>query len=237
MGRFSEAGEAYAKAIELNPDSAELRGARIEALVKAADGVVTADASTAIEETLRLDPKDARARFFNGLAKAQGGDKTSALADLTELLKDVHSDEPWVPDLKDRISELERDLGVDAAPPATPKRAAAGGLLDALRARAEPQMSRAAEKGPTPEDVRAAEAMAPADRSAMIQGMVDGLASRLEQSPRDPDGWIKLIRSRVVLGEAELAKQALARGLEVFADDKPQRDRIIAAAQQFGLAP
>jgi cytochrome c-type biogenesis protein CcmH len=71
----------------------------------------------------------------------------------------------------------------------------------------------------------------------MIQGMVDGLASRLEQSPRDPDGWIKLIRSRMVLGEAELAKQALARGLEVFADDKPQRDRIIAAAQQFGLAP
>jgi len=41
----------------------------------------------------------------------------------------------------------------------------------------------------------------------------------------------------MVLGEAELAKQALARGLEVFADDKPQRDRIIAAAQQFGLAP
>ena len=237
MGRFSEAGEAYAKAIELNPDSAELRSARIEALVKAADGVVTADASNAIEENLRLDPKDARTRFFKGLAKEQGGDKTSALADWTELLKDVNSDEPWVADLKDRISELERDLGVDAAPPATPKRATAGGLLDALRARAEPQMSRAAEKGPTPEDVRAAEAMAPADRSAMIQGMVEGLASRLEQSPRDPDGWIKLIRSRMVLGEAELAKRALARGLEVFADDKQQRDRISAAAQQFGLAP
>lgn len=98
-------------------------------------------------------------------------------------------------------------------------------------------MSRPIEKGPTPEDMRAAEATLPAERSAMIRGMVDGLANRLEQSPRDADGWIKLIRSRVVLGETELAKQALARGLEVFSDDQQQRDRIATAAQQLGLSP
>jgi hypothetical protein len=39
----------------------------------------------------------------------------------------------------------------------------------------------------------------------------------------------------VVLGEAELAKQALQRGIETFNDDMQQRDRIIAAAQQLGL--
>jgi cytochrome c-type biogenesis protein CcmH len=65
--------------------------------------------------------------------------------------------------------------------------------------------------------------------------MVEGLANRLERSPRDADGWIKLIRSRIVLGESELAKQALARGLNVFADDAGERDRIAAAAQQLGL--
>ena len=69
----------------------------------------------------------------------------------------------------------------------------------------------------------------------MVQSMVDRLASRLEKSPRDADGWIKLIRSRVVLGEAELAKQALARSIEAFNDDTQERDRIIAAAQQLGL--
>jgi cytochrome c-type biogenesis protein CcmH len=73
------------------------------------------------------------------------------------------------------------------------------------------------------------------DRAAMIQGMVAGLADRLQRSPRDADGWIKLIRSRMVLGETELAKQALTHGLEVFADDKQQRDRIAGAAQQLGL--
>ena len=93
------------------------------------------------------------------------------------------------------------------------------------------------ERGPSQEDVRAAEAMLPGDRAAMIQSMVDGLASRLEQSPRDADGWIKLIRSRMVLGETELAKRALTRGLDVFADDNQERDRIAAAAQQLGLSP
>jgi cytochrome c-type biogenesis protein CcmH len=78
--------------------------------------------------------------------------------------------------------------------------------------------------------------MAPADRTAMIRGMVEGLAGRLERSPRDADGWIRLIRSRIVLGESELAKQALARGLAAFADDMPEYDRIAAAAQQLGVA-
>jgi cytochrome c-type biogenesis protein CcmH len=237
IGQFSEAADAYAKAIELSPGAAEIRSARIEVLVKSADGMVTADARDAIEETLRVDPKDARARFFKGLAKEQDGDKTSALAEWTELLKGVNSDEPWVVDLKNRISELERNPDFDAARAAPSKPGTAGGLLDALRTSRRPPMSPAIEKGPSQEDVRAAEAMPPGDRAAMIQGMVDSLARRLEQSPRDADGWIKLIRSRVVLGEADLAKGALARGLAVFADDKQEQDRIAAAAQQLGLSP
>ena len=84
--------------------------------------------------------------------------------------------------------------------------------------------------------MQAAEAMEPADRSAMIRGMVDRLVNRLEKSPRDADGWIKLIQSRMVLGETELARQALARGIEAFTDDTQQRDRIVTAAQKLGLS-
>lgn len=236
IGHFSEAAEAYAKAIELSPGAAEIRSARIEVLIKSADGIITADARNAIEETLAVDPKDARARFFKGLAKEQDGDKASARAEWTELLKDVNSDESWVADLKDKLSELDRDTGGGAARPGAPKPRTAGGLLEALRTSRAPQPSRASERGPREEDVRAAEAMPAGDRAAMIQGMVAGLADRLEKSPRDADGWIKLIRSRVVLGETELAKRALAHGLEVFADDEQQRDRIAAAAQQLGLS-
>jgi cytochrome c-type biogenesis protein CcmH len=77
--------------------------------------------------------------------------------------------------------------------------------------------------------------MAPDARTAMIRGMVDGLASRLEQSPRDAEGWIKLIRSRVVLGDADQAKQSLHRALVVFTDDGPEQARITEAARQLGV--
>jgi cytochrome c-type biogenesis protein CcmH len=232
-GRFSEAGEAYAKAIDLAPDIAETRSARVEALIKAADGKVTTDAKKAIEDTLKLDPGDSRARFFSGLAKEQEGDRASALSDWVGLLNDANSDEPWVSDLKDRVAELERDLGVDPATPSPSKSVPAAGLLET----AKPQggTRQAIDRGPSEDEVQKAEVMLPTERSAMIRGMVDSLANRLKQSPRDADGWIKLIRSRMVLGESELARQALTRGLEVFADDTPQRDRIVAAAQQLGL--
>ena len=110
------------------------------------------------------------------------------------------------------------------------------GSPQSLRAPPDSPMSPMVEKGPSPQDVQAAEGMAPADRSAMIRGMVDRLAHRLEKSPRDADGWIKLIQSRIVLGETELAKQALADGTGAFADDPQQRDRIVAAAQKLGLS-
>jgi cytochrome c-type biogenesis protein CcmH len=232
LGRFTEASEAYAKAIELSPGDTEIRSARIEALVRSADGVVTTDAKSAIEDTLKIDPKNAHARFFRGLEKEQEGDKTSALTDWREVLRDADSNESWVPDLKNRISELERVLGADPAVRTTgaAKPAVAGGSLETS------PMAPGIEKGPSPQDVKAAEAMAPTDRSAMIRGMVDRLANRLEKSPRDADGWIKLIQSRMVLGETELAKQALAHGIEAFTDDTEQRDRIVIAAQKLGLS-
>jgi cytochrome c-type biogenesis protein CcmH len=235
-GRYVEAGDAYAKAIELKPADTELRTARIEALVRSAGGTVTADARTAIEDTIKIDPQNARARFFKALAKVQDGDKTSALTDWIKLLGDADSREPWIPELKNNISALERELGVDvAAPAAGPKSSAPGGVFDALQALDRSQTPPAIENGPNPEDVQAAEAMPPSDRSAMIQRMVEGLAKRLDQSPRDADGWIKLIRSRMVLGETDQAKQALSRSVEVFTDDNDQKNRIIAAARELGL--
>jgi cytochrome c-type biogenesis protein CcmH len=236
VGKFSEAGDAYAKAIELSPNNTELRTARIEALVRSADDTVTSDAKSAIEDTLKIDPQNTRARFFKALAKEQEGDKTAALTDWTTLLGEVKAGDPWVPELKRRIGELQHDLAVDPAAPAQRAEAAkAGGASEAMQTPDRSQTPAANERGPGPQDVKAAEAMSPEDRSAMIKGMVDGLAQRLEQSPRDANGWIKLIRSRMVLGETELAKQALSHGVETFADDTPQRDRIIAAARELGL--
>jgi cytochrome c-type biogenesis protein CcmH len=91
------------------------------------------------------------------------------------------------------------------------------------------------EKGPTAQDVKNAEAMDPAGRNEMIKNMVNALATRLDKTPHDADGWIKLLKSRVVLKENEEAKRALERALEEFGSESPDRDRIVTTARELGL--
>ena len=50
------------------------------------------------------------------------------------------------------------------------------------------------------------------DRQAMINSMVDGLAKKLEESPNDPAGWLRLAQSRMVQGDRVKMQQALANG-------------------------
>jgi cytochrome c-type biogenesis protein CcmH/NrfG len=78
-------------------------------------------------------------------------------------------------------------------------------------------------------------AMSSLDSGDPIRGMVDRLAKRLESSPRDADGWIQLMRSRLVLGEEEVAQKALQKALEVFSDDPATKSRIASAAAGLGL--
>jgi cytochrome c-type biogenesis protein CcmH len=79
------------------------------------------------------------------------------------------------------------------------------------------------------------EATPPREYDAAIRSMVNGLADRLEGSPRDVEGWTRLMRSRVVLGEREVAVTALRKALEVFKDDQAASGKITAAAIELGL--
>jgi tetratricopeptide (TPR) repeat protein len=79
------------------------------------------------------------------------------------------------------------------------------------------------------------EAMAQGGQDAAIRSMVDGLADRLKSSPRDVEGWTRLMRSRVVLGEREVATTAFRKALEVFKDDSAATGKIAAAAIELGL--
>ena len=89
--------------------------------------------------------------------------------------------------------------------------------------------------GPSVEKITQSEAMPPPEHDAVIRSMVDGLADRLESSPRDVEGWTLLMRSRVVLGEREVAATAFRKALEVFKDDSAASDKIRAAAIGLGL--
>ncbi len=85
------------------------------------------------------------------------------------------------------------------------------------------------------EKTSTSEAAPPHEGNAAIRAMVDGLAARLESSPRDVEGWTRLMRSRVVLGEREVAETAFRKALDVFKDDSAASGTITAAAIELGL--
>jgi cytochrome c-type biogenesis protein CcmH len=89
--------------------------------------------------------------------------------------------------------------------------------------------------GPTAADI-AISANQPRDQqTAMIRGMVEGLAGRLKQDGSDPDGWVKLIRSYKVLGETSKANSAIADARQTLANDPDKRQRLESGLKELGI--
>ena len=119
----------------------------------------------------------------------QHGDPATAKAALQALLADAPADAPWRKIVAARLAEIAPDE------PRANSTTIAG----------------PAAAGPTTQDIAAAQAMSPEERLAMIRGMVERLAARLEQNPGDKEGWARLARAYEVLGDADKARAARAR--------------------------
>lgn len=65
----------------------------------------------------------------------------------------------------------------------------------------------------------------------MIRGMVAGLAARLESQPEDAEGWVRLVRSYAVLGDATKRDAALAQARKQFAGKPAIQAELDAAAK------
>lgn len=70
------------------------------------------------------------------------------------------------------------------------------------------------------------QAMSQKEQSAMIESMVEGLAARLAQDSSDAQGWARLIRARLVLGQIEQARQDLETAQAALAND-PDRLSVL----------
>jgi cytochrome c-type biogenesis protein CcmH len=68
--------------------------------------------------------------------------------------------------------------------------------------------------GPTPEAVAAVNAMSPEERTQFMRDRVEQLATRLHENGSDVQGWLRLLRAYMVMGERDKAKTAAdeARG-------------------------
>ena len=95
--------------------------------------------------------------------------------------------------------------------------------------------SPAAAPGPRAEDVAAAGSMAPEQRNAMIRGMVDQLATRLHQDGTDIDGWLRLLRAYMVLGERDKAKAAVEEARGALSHEPDKLHRLEDAVKDLGV--
>jgi cytochrome c-type biogenesis protein CcmH len=89
--------------------------------------------------------------------------------------------------------------------------------------------------GPTPEQLAAASSLPPAEQAAMVEQMVARLEGRLKANPRDEEGWIRLMRSRMALGDSKAAQAALRSGLAAFGGDSAVAGRLRSAAAELGV--
>ncbi|TPO00735.1 c-type cytochrome biogenesis protein CcmI [Mesorhizobium sp. B1-1-5] len=207
LQRFPDAVTAYRNAIRLDGDSAVRQSGLGEAIASAAGGIVSADAQKAFEAALKLDPANAKANFYLAVGLAQEGKKADAVAAWQKMLGQLAPDSPWRSAVRQALAEAGGPAVADAAPA----------------------------NGPDAQQVEAAQQMSPQDRQAMIETMVAGLDDKLKQNPRDEEGWMRLIRSYVVLGKADQARDALGRAVAAFGADSEQAKKFTAFAASLGV--
>jgi cytochrome c-type biogenesis protein CcmH len=199
LGRFDDAVKARRNVVRLLGPSAAREGDLGEALVAAANGVVTAEAKGAFDRALALDVRDPRAKFFVGLAAQQDGKESEAAAIWRELLAQAPADAPWTHVVRQSLARLGNSP------------------------------AEATVAGPSAADVAAAADMSPDARAKMVRGMVERLAERLARDSSDLDGWVRLVRAYVVLGEDDQARGAAGDARRALAGDADKLRRLNAA--------
>jgi cytochrome c-type biogenesis protein CcmH len=85
------------------------------------------------------------------------------------------------------------------------------------------------------EAVAAAKDMNETDRGAMIRGMVERLAGRLKQNGDDVEGWLRLVRAYMVMGDRDKAKSALTDARQAVANDAERLRQLNEGLKNLGL--
>ena len=171
--------------------------------VLAANGYVSPEAEEGLTRALGMDPSLKRSRYFSGLMMAQNGRPDIAIRLWRPLLDEGPEEAPWV-------SAIRSDYD----------RVAALAGLPGLQAR-----------GPSAEQMEAANDLNAEERSEMIAGMVQGLSDRLATEGGSVEDWARLIRSLGVLGRLADANAIYAEAQVVFEGDAGALQILRAAAQ------
>ncbi len=263
LGRLYRRAELHGQAVEalqsarslgVAPDERPMLLAEMgESLLLSQQGRVTPRVRDLFLDALRANRDEPRARFYLGMDAAQSGEPERALAIWRDLSADSAEDAPWMPMLRQSMAMVAQENNIMPASikPAHPLDLAAGAPVERVEAPAgagEAAIPPGARTDAEPDIGAQTRAEADANRAsgegfsederAMIEGMVSGLAARLEANPDDPDGWLRLARAYVVMDRWDDARAAANRAVEQAPEDPDvltdAADTFIAAARAVG---
>ncbi len=222
LGRYDDAVKARARALALNGETAARQADLGEAKVAAANGIVTAEARQAFDRAVALDPQLLKAKFYLGLAAEQDGKRDEAATIWRGMLAGAPADAPWVESVREALARIGAAEVAPEQKPGTPPAVSS----------AQPGPSA---PGPSADDMAAAATLTPQQRQEMVSGMVSRLADRLKTDGADVDGWLRLMRAYVVLGERDKAAAATADAKRALAGDADKLRRIDELAKGLGI--
>ncbi len=184
---------------------------RALALAAEAQGYVSPEAEVALRAALTLDLTNEVARYLVGEMFLQGGRFDQAFRFWRPLAEDGDPGAPWTASIRERIGMVAELAGIRYELPGA--------------------------AGPGAGDMAAASEMAPADRQAMIEGMVAQLSERLATDGGSVEEWEQLIRSLSVLERLDEA-QAIYDEARVRFEGRPAELSFLRmAAVESGLSP
>ncbi len=196
--RFAEAAQAFRRAAELAPRNADYAAYLGEALLLAGGDAPPPRGRAAVPPRARAPARQPAGALLSGDAEGHGRRPSRRGRRLVACCAKRRPTRPG------RRRCATRSTAIAPRAPyrhRRPPAAAAAPPADRDRRHSRPDARADA----------AARAIPPSQQDQMVRAMVDGLAARLRQNPRDADGWIRLMRSRMVLHDPRRRRGAALR--------------------------
>jgi cytochrome c-type biogenesis protein CcmH len=211
--------ERYDDAVKARRNALNLLGATParevdlgEALTAAAGGVVTAEAKDAFDRAIAGDGDSFKAMFYLGLAAQQDGKSGEAVRIWRDLIGKSPPDAPWLAVVRESMARVE---GTEVPQ--------------------GPVVSAAPARGPTAQDVAAADKMTADERNQFIRDRVESLAVRLRQDGSDIEGWLRLLNAYKVLGDRDKAKAAADEARKALAREPDKLRQLDQGIKELGV--
>jgi cytochrome c-type biogenesis protein CcmH len=217
-GRYAEAVTAYQNALRLLGDSPDRLANLGEAQFAAAGDHVTHEARTTFERAYKMDPKQPKARYFLGVADQQDGNRSGAGARWRMQLAETPADSPWREVLEQSLAELAAEEAQKPLP---------GPRIENVPKAGQSAGQSAGQPGSAGESE--------AGQAAVTRAMAEMLAQKLKTEGGDAEGWMRLMRAHMSLGETDKARATLGDARAALKDQPDKLKNVEMFAKGLGL--